>query len=716
MEETDYRNLTTWNYQEEGWSHEDTVTDVEEDLPKKGPLADRPTDAPEGRLYRATDARILYQYDPTNGLADGDGWVAIAGLGSDRDGEPVPGTTYLEALITASDLDVGGDLTERGAPVATEGYVDNLSAVNGDFDVGGALTEQTQRVATRNYVDEQTSASEDPTRIDVTDYGDPADADPLIEDAATAANPGDTLVFPAATYVFTASHVFTKSLRLEFSDGAEIDDQRSPSTVGEPLVEFQGPGTQHTEALDAAAARGDHTVTATGTGWASAGDTLLIYDSTGAEVVTQFVVVDSITEDSTAVTTDLTLEGGVLRDFAAGADVYRVDLLEGPEVVGATVHNSHQDTQLFTFRDCYRPRVEDLLHTQIGRHSVMFSRCFNPICNDSEARNAVATGSGEGEPFYVLRSTNSVLRNLSTKGTRRGIDLATGCTEAHIENPQVYDVLKGGISAHNGAAVSDVSIEGGTVAATAAHDTACLAFTGESARVHVEGTRLVSTERCIHVAGPATLTDVTVELAPDAGNDPELITVPDAGAEVKIEGRVDIPTYTQYVKVAGLNGARDVDLDLEVNIDGYAAGGSENTLIQAGSGARNISIKGSVDSLPDLGSAAVRLFGGSATVENVYLDVDILNHGGQGVVYRGDAGVRNVRLKNATIDSDDLCVNVYGYDNMNTCEEFWFRDCRMNNANGSEIYVNQPADTVFIVDTVGSTNIDSNATNVYERP
>lgn len=99
MQRTNWRNLRTYSDGEEDWDHTDVVQDVDADLPVRGALADRPTSAPEGALYRAEDARLLYRYDPTNSRADTDGWVVVAGLGVDT--QPVPGTLFLQDLSVA---------------------------------------------------------------------------------------------------------------------------------------------------------------------------------------------------------------------------------------------------------------------------------------------------------------------------------------------------------------------------------------------------------------------------------------------------------------------------------------------------------------------------------------------------------------------------------------------------------------------------------------
>lgn len=96
-----------------------------------GPLEERPETAPENAEYRATDVRVRYAYAPEEDLADGDGWVAIGGLGSD--GEPVPGTAHFS--------DVQASTAGVGTLEADTGSVSQLSSTSHETDT---LTTQEQ--------------------------------------------------------------------------------------------------------------------------------------------------------------------------------------------------------------------------------------------------------------------------------------------------------------------------------------------------------------------------------------------------------------------------------------------------------------------------------------------------------------------------------------------------------------------------------------------
>lgn len=120
--QTPFHNLGKFEQNEDNWSHNDTVDAVEDELPKSGPLADRPVDPPVGRRYYSTDVRVLEQYDPDHAYSDASGWFPIAGLGTLSD--PVPATAHF------SDITLGGD------PVATEAYAD---AAYGDADAVAAV-------------------------------------------------------------------------------------------------------------------------------------------------------------------------------------------------------------------------------------------------------------------------------------------------------------------------------------------------------------------------------------------------------------------------------------------------------------------------------------------------------------------------------------------------------------------------------------------------
>lgn len=765
---TPYHGLANWGPGDQVWDHSDLVEHVEATTPKSAPYSERPSSPPTGRLFWATDYRLLFRYDPNHQYADPDGWVILGGTGISTN--PRPGTTYLtnvdvDATASVTDLEVTGtttgishtelgdvtaddhhtryadteavsavnaetsldvDITGHAATAGDADTVDgyhgaDLAAlseaetVDGSWNFTGGPTKNSDAIATEPYVDANSGA---PDEIDVLGYGDPSNADQLLTDALADATAGDTLVFRAATYVFSDPHTINTPVDFEFKNGAEVDDQRAISTVGETLFSFQGPGVQHTEQLQADVTRGEYQIEVSGSGWVSEGDVLYIEDTTGSEPKVQHVVVDSVSGTGPVT---ITLEGAVLRDFTGGsttgADVHRVDLMEPVEVSGVTIHNTGQDGEQIRFENCYRPQVDGLLATQHGRHTVLFVQCFNGVMDNCESRNAVARGSGEGEPFYVVRSTNSTFRNITTKGTRRGIDVALGSTGAHIENPQIQDFTKGGISVHDGDAVTDVTVEGGTIVATHNNDVAALSFGGAADRIHVEGTHIIAHQAAIYTTGRAKYEGLTIETAPNMASDPGLINVANGSSKVTVQADVTIPDYTQYLEVADTgDNSENIDLDLDIDIQAYSAGGNENPLIHVGTGCRNVEVSGDVYSLPDYGSAVLRLYGSSSVVENVTVDnLDIYNHGDQGIVLRGNAGVKNIRIRNSTLETPSHGVYIYGYDDLTTCTEFWFKDLNQLGS-GNAVRVQQPADIVYVEDVIGPVDISSNATNVYIRP
>jgi len=73
---------------------------------KEGPIADRPTSAPTGAIYDATDQQIRYRYD-------GSSWAVIGGIGSAA--KPLPSVTA-EELSASNVLDVPNYPTQADLP------------------------------------------------------------------------------------------------------------------------------------------------------------------------------------------------------------------------------------------------------------------------------------------------------------------------------------------------------------------------------------------------------------------------------------------------------------------------------------------------------------------------------------------------------------------------------------------------------------------------
>lgn len=677
MDTTDFRELRTYALGDENWDHTDTVQAVEEDVPITDVLANRPSsDVPEGRKFLAEDARILYQYRPTDNRADGDGWVPIAGLGSET--EPVYGTAHLE------NLEVTEGLTSRGDTVATRRSTKTLDVLeygaDGDSDATTA-----------------------------------ADADAAVEAAAADADAGDVLLFRDETFHLSESHTFGTPVDLEFVDADVVDDRPTDLTPGSTLFRWQGPGSQAETTLSTAVQPGNDAVTVDATGFAAAGDTLYLRDDSTGEPRTQFATVQATTDNGDG-TSDLEVVGVTRREFAAGAAVHRVELWDGIRVAGADVTTAHPEGEIFAFEWCHRPRVRDVLAREIGRHTVQFADCYDPVARDCEARNAHQKGSGQGEPFISFRSTDVTWSNIRTQGTRRGIDSTLGTTGVFILDPVLEDATKGGVTAHDGDDVVDVTVVGGKISTTDPNDGACIHLDGAVENVSVYGTTLVAHRKALEVAGSADVRDVSIQLADLPSADPTLIIAD--GDDVSISADVEIPTYTDYVQAATVtDGVSNVDLDLDVRVETYAAGGNENPLVGVSSGASDVTLSGTLDSVADLGAPAVRLYGASSVIENVAVeDLTVVDHGGQGVQFRGDAGVRSIRVSESFLDVAGDGVRWYQYDTLGTCENFWIRDNEILSSGGVGVNVAATAaDTVRILDNESTVDVAEGATNIIRH-
>jgi hypothetical protein len=72
----------------------------------EGPIADRPTSAPTGAIYDATDQRVRYRYD-------GSSWAVIGGIGSAA--KPLP-SVNTEELSVSDVLDAPSYPTQADLP------------------------------------------------------------------------------------------------------------------------------------------------------------------------------------------------------------------------------------------------------------------------------------------------------------------------------------------------------------------------------------------------------------------------------------------------------------------------------------------------------------------------------------------------------------------------------------------------------------------------
>lgn len=588
----------------------------------------------------------------------------------------------------------------------------------GDVDIlNGSLHEQSNRVATRQWVENNTGTSDNtashPKMIDLQGYGSPSNGDSIFDSALTDAAPGDTILFRDGTFVFSNGHrEINKPVNLKFIN-AEIDDQRSGINQGECLFDWVGPGIQHTETLQADTDLGQTTITVSGSGWCSEGDTLYIEDTTSTEPIRQHVVVESVSGSGPV---DITLQGTIRRQFSANADVHRVELMDPVVVDGMVVDGTVENGNQLRFDYCYRPEVRNLLAKAHGTHTVCFVDSFKCLVENCEARNAAAKTSGKGEPFYASKCTDTAWRDCTTRRTRRGIDVVLGSTGVYIENPNIHDYTKGGIAVHDGDAVSDITIIGGRIDSTDPSDGPNLSFGGAAKNVSVNGTKLTAHRRAILTSSDTRYTDVKIDLANSASADPTLVAIEQGSSNVTVDADVEIADYQNYTQVVDVReNCENTTLDLGIDIDGYSASGNENPLIGISSGCRDIDVLGHANTLSSFSSAIIRCYGSSSVIESVDIEMDVRNHGGKGVVMRGNSGVRDITVRNSRMDTDGDCIETYGYDDLSTCDYLWVRDCYLTSTNGVGIDIaNGSEDYVYLLYNQAATSIDSGATNVTD--
>lgn len=547
--------------------------------------------------------------------------------------------------------------------------------------------------------------------LDLLNYGTADNADDAFESALEAAENGDIILFRDETFNFELEHNIDVGVSLQCRNATIEDNRGTADSTGDALLEYNGGGEQVTESLENGGERGDASIVVTGDVSAdfSEGDDIYLEDVVGSEPITQFARVKSV---SVSTNTTITLEGALRRDFGSGSDVSTVSLFEGVRVEGFRVQNAATDGTFLAIRWCRNPTVEDFIADDHYRHAVVFNSCWKAFGRDVEARNAGATGSGEGEPFYSVYSTDVYWENPTVYDARRGVDAAAGCTGVTVMNPRVYGVTVSGVSTHADSHVSGLTVIGGEIIGRE-ESSACIDVNSNSDHATIVGTRLVPYRRGLKLDTRATATGVTIEDGENQQSSPNFIEI--NGDNVSVEADIEFSDYRSFTSVASLSGVSNVEIDINIAVNGYSSGGDDNPFVSITDGCTNVEATVDADSHSSFSAEAVSIYGQSSMNENITINPDITNHGDDGIWVRGDAGISGVHVNGGKVDSDGRCIYVHEFDTMTTCEKMWFTNNDMNSATANEFAIDHDnADQVFLANNVGTESISPNATNVSQ--
>lgn len=495
------------------------------------------------------------------------------------------------------------------------------------------------------------------TTLYMSNYGTPNDGstdDSAFDSAVSDANPGDTIVFDGGTYILNTSHTINKTLTISATQNSHVSCTNT--TNNNPHIHFQGGGIQNNTTTDAAASQGDRTISVTDTSIFSAGDRVLFMESQhSAQVDTkiQFDIIESV--DST--NGNINLSGNLYREFASGSYVYQVNLLDSPRL--KNIETSGGGYRHFQFQWCEEPRFEDVSVSEYLEVSLYALECWKPIYQDVQATDPEGLASGEGEPIALYRTTDGYIEAPRVYDCRRGIDFAWGAHTHTIVDPVIRGVSLNGISVHQDNQSGSILITGGEIACDP-NGQSGNGITGSStAKIYIDGIRIVARENGVICNGQTHMTNVTV--TPVEG-----ITSPQlTGFNIKYgdttirDSYIDDPDglfdFPVWVDGSGSSNTKHIVIDVECTHRG-----SNHVYLDARSGGiQHIRIRGFYRNLGGTSDRCVFIRADqSSTVDNVDISIQATQFPNQGIrlLSGGTDQVSNIRIHDSFFDTGAAAV------------------------------------------------------------
>lgn len=549
----------------------------------------------------------------------------------------------LNATDTDTDTDTHVSITDDGAAVASD---------VGTIDAGTNLTATgDSTTVTLDAADGGSGGTK--TTLFLSDFTTPGDGsadDTGFDNAVSSASPGDTIVFDGGDYLFNSSHTVSKSLTIR-SDGSRLE--YTNTTNNNAAILFQGPGIQGTTTTDAAADIGDRTISVTSTTPFSAGDVVLVISDTYASNVNAEIHYARI-ESVDGTNSNISIYGGLGVEFASGAEVNQIDLLDSPRIVDLeTFGGGNRHLQ---FRWCESPVFDGVEVSEYLEVSLYCLDCWKPRYRDVLATDPTGLASGEGEPIAIYRCTDAFVESARVYDCRRGIDFAWGTRQVTVIDPVIRGVDLNGISVHQNDFSGHVSIKGGEIVCRPDAASGRGISMSDTAEFEIDGTRIIFRDAGVLCTGAAKITDCTLEPAP-ANTSGQSV-----GIHVKHSD-----TYIDNCKILDPNDAFEFGIwvnpsssgsaveNVDINATIKSTGGNHIVIDARNAAVSDVSIRGFLDGLGGTADQGifVRSDGGN-TMANIDLSVNMESFSSQGIrIFTGSGGgtIESINCHDCFIDA-----------------------------------------------------------------
>lgn len=566
----------------------------------------------------------------------------------------------------------------------------------------------------RTKYKDSSGVAHDPARttLYMSDYVASADRDGSTAidtefDAAIAdAAPHDTIIFDDGTYQLNSSHVIQKPLTI---DSADATIQCTNTSNNNAHIHFQGGGTGNNTTTSAAVDKGERVIPVKDTTIFSKDDRVLIMNNQYSETVDskiQFSSVEAVVDDDGDGTDDsIRLFGATARDFASGAYVYVVDLLDRPTIRNIDTEGGGIRHLQFTWcEDSTYDHVTISEYTEISLYSL---NCWKPRYRDVEATDPNGRGSGEGEPISSYRCSDVYIESPRVYDCRRGIDFAWGTHSMEIVDPVVHGFSIAGISIHGGDQADDMSIQGGTLIADPDGLNGNGVFNSEHCSTKIQGTTIVGRLSCIHNGGPITVSDVT--LRPCSANASYGLLIKGSHADItncQIEdsdGKFNQPVRidTEYGTV------QDVSVDANITYTGENAIYVEPTNSN-GYEIEGVTLRGNIRGGGT--GQAIFFYGNNGSIRNVDCSVNVYGFTDQCVRIGGSSGFGALKFHDCHMESTDKAT-LYDRNGLGSNSIIHIQNCSFESGS-TTLSFNDQVEYLWItnnrvpgsIDTTGATN------------
>lgn len=524
--------------------------------------------------------------------------------------------------------------------------------------------------------------------------------DTEFDSAIADATAGDRIVFDHNSYELNTSHTISKTLTIDATDDSVVSCTNTANN--NPHIHFQGPGIVNNTTTAAVAEQGDRTISVNDTTIFSAGDRVLLMVSQHAAQVDTKIHFD-IVESTDSTNGNISLLGGVYRDFASGSYVYQVDLLDSPAIKNISTDGG--GTRHLQFQWCEDPSFENVSISQYLETSLYALECWKPRYKDVQATDPEGLASGEGEPIAIYRSTDGYVEAPRVYDCRRGIDLAWGAHTHAIVDPVIRGVSLNGISVHQDNQSGSLMITGGEIVCDPNGQSGAGITGSSTTKLYVDGIRIVARENGIICTGQSRITNVTV--TPVEG-----VTAPQiAGFNIKYgdtsvrDSYVDDPDglfdFPVWVDGGGSSNTKNIVIDVET-----AYRGSNHVYLDARNGGiSNVRIRGFLRNLTGTADQAIFVRAdGTSTIDRVDINVKATQLPNQGVrvLSGGTEQVTNLTFHDCYFDTGAAAIYTDGTGSFGSIR---VSDCNCDTGTTS-LSFNETVNKLFVTNNDVSGSID----------